>query len=391
MIEFHDNLSEEHVMLRESIRKMVDREYPVEVARKIDEEDRHPREVVGVLAKMGITGILVPEEYGGHGRDTLGAYIVLEELALRSLVLSWVFVEHSFYGAETINAFGNKWQKDYFFKKLLSGEYIFAFGLTEPDGGTDLAALKTMATRDGDKFIINGSKMFISAPNVADYLVLLVRTNKEVQKHKGLTFLLVDLKSPGIVAMPIPKLGAHGSDTCSVSFEDVEVPVANVLGGPENIDNGWKQLLHLLDVEHGQLGASSVGLARASFEAAYKYSLERHAFGKPIIEFQAVNHMLAEMRTNILAAQLMVYHLAALIDAGKPCSAEGAMTKYFTTKVARDVSLMGMEIHGGYGYCKEYDISRFVKDSLVLPIGGGTPQANKNIIANDLIRRARSK
>lgn len=391
MIEFHNDLSDEHVMLRDSIRKMVEKEFPLNVVRKIDEEDRYPREVVDILAKMGITGILIPEIYGGMGRDTLGAYIVLEELAVRSLVLSWVFVEHTFYGVETINTFGNKMQKDIFFPKLLNGEYIFALGLTEPDGGTDLASLKTNATRVGDKFLINGSKMFISAPNNANYIVLLVRTNKEASRHKGLTFLLVDLKSPGIEARPISKLGAHGSDTCSVSFEDVEVPLSNVLGGPENIDGGWKQLLHLLDVEHGQLAASSVGLARAAFEEAYKYSLERNAFGKPIIEFQAVNHMLAEMRTNILSAQLMVYHLAALIDAGKPCSAEGAMTKYYATKIAREVSLMAMEIHGGYGYCKEYDISRFVKDSLVLPIGGGTPQANKNIIANDLIRRARMK
>jgi alkylation response protein AidB-like acyl-CoA dehydrogenase len=390
MLEFHNNLGEEHVMLRDSMRKMVDREYPVEVARKIDEEDRYPREVIDKLAKMGITGILIPEEYGGMGRDTLGAYIVLEELAYRSVVLSWVFVEHTFYGVENIHALGNKAQKDFFFPKLLSGEYIFAYGLTEPDGGTDLASTKTYARREGDKFIINGAKMFISAPSVADYIILLVRTNKDVPKHKGLTILLVDLKSAGIEARPIPKLGVHGSDTCSVTFENVEVPLENVLGGPGNIDNGWKQLLFVLDVEHGQLAASSVGLARAAFDAAFKFALERQSSGQPIIKFQAINHMLAEMRTRILAAQLMTYHLAALIDAGKPCAAEGAMTKYLATQTARDVSLMAMEIHGGYGYCLEYDVSRYVKDALMLPIGGGTPQALKNIIVGDLMRKARS-
>jgi alkylation response protein AidB-like acyl-CoA dehydrogenase len=172
-----------------------------------------------------------------------------------------------------------------------------------------------------------------------------------------------------------------------MSFEDVIVPVENVLGGPQNIDNGWKQLLVVLDVEHGQLAASAVGVARAAFEEAFKYSIEREAFGQPIVKFQAINHMLAEMRTRILASQLMVYHLAALTDAGLPCSAEGAMTKYFATQTARDVSLMAMEIHGGYGYSTEYDVHRYVKDSLMLPIGGGTPQALKNIIAGDLMRR----
>ncbi len=389
MLEFHDNLKEEHVMLRTSMRKMLEREYPAEVVRKIDEEDRYPREVVKTLAAMGVTGILIPEEYGGMGRDTLGGYIVLEELAIRSLSLSWVFVEHSFYGVESIHGLGNKAQKEFFFPKFLSGECLFALGLTEPDGGTDLAAAKTFARRDGDHFILNGAKMFISGASNADSMITLVKSNKEAPRYKGMTLLLVDLKSPGVETRPVKKLGAHGSDTCSVSLEDVKVPVANVLGGPGNIDKGWSQLLRLLDMEHGQLAASSVGVARAAFEAAYTYSLERQAFGKPIIEFQAVNHQLAEMRTQILAAQLMVYHLAELIDAGKPCAAEGAMTKHFATKTARDVSLMAMEIHGGYGYCNEYDVSRFVKDSLVLPIGGGTPQANRNIIAGDLIRRAR--
>lgn len=390
MLEFHNNLKEEHVMLRSSLRKMLDREYPVEVLRKIDEEDRHPREVVDKLAEMGVTGILIPEEHGGMGRDTLGGYIVLEELAFRSLVLSWAFVEHTFYGVESIHGLGNRSQKEFFFPKFLAGDCIFALGLTEPDGGTDLASARTFARRDGDHFVVNGSKMFITGASVANYMVTLVKSAKDSPRYQGMSILLVDLKSPGIETRPIRKLGTHGSDTCSVSLEDVRVPVENVLGGAEFIGKGWKQLMALLDMEHGQLAASSVGLARASFEAAYAYSLERQAFGKPIIEFQAVNHTLAEMRTRILAAQLMVYHLADLIDKGLPCAAEGAMTKHFATQTARDVSLMAMEVHGGYGYCTEYDVSRFVKDSLVLPIGGGTPQANRNIIAGDLIRRARS-
>ncbi len=390
MLEFHDNLKEEHVMLRSSMRKMLEREYPAEVVRKIDEEDRYPREVVKTLAARAVTGSLIPEEFGGMGRDTLGGYIVLEELAIRSLSLSWVFVEHSFYGVECIHGLGSKAQKEFFFPKFLAGDCLFALGLTEPDGGTDLASTKTFARRDGDHFVLNGAKMFISGASNADYMITLVKTNKEAPRYQGMTLLLVDMKSPGIETRPVQKLGAHGSDTCSVSLEDVRVPVANVLGGPENVDRGWKQLLQLLDMEHGQLAASSVGVARAAFNAAYAYSLERQAFGKPIIEFQAVSHLLADMRTQILAAQLMVYHLAALIDAGKPCAAEGAMTKHFATKTARDVSLMAMEVHGGYGYCNEYDVSRCVKDSLVLPIGGGTPQANRNIIAGDLIRRAKA-
>ena len=328
MLEFHDNLKEEHVMLRASMRKMLEREYPPEAVRKIDEEDRYPREVVRILATMGVTGILIPEEYGGMGRDTLGGYIVLEELAIRSLSLSWVFVEHSFYGVESIHGLGSKAQKEFFFPRFLAGDCLFALGLTEPDGGTDLASTKTFARRDGDHFVLNGAKMFISGASNADYMVTLVKTDKEAPRYKGMTLLLVDMKSAGIETRPVEKLGAHGSDTCSVSLEDVRVPLANVVGGPENVDKGWKQLLRLLDMEHGQLAASSVGVARAAFNAAYAYSLERQASGKPIIEFQAVNHLLADMRTQILAAQLMVYHLAELIDAGKPCAAEGALASW---------------------------------------------------------------
>ncbi len=375
------SLGEDHLATRDIIRRFLDREYPVEAVREIDEQDRYPREVLPKLAELGITGLTIAEEYGGVGRDVLGAIVVVEEMARRSLALAWVYVESAFFGSENIGRYGDEAQKRRYLPGLAAGELVFSYALTEPDAGSDTAAVSTVAERRGDALVVNGTKIFISGPNYADSILTLVRTDKTVAKHKGLSFVIIDAKSPGITAKPIKKVGTHGSDTCELLLQDVHVPLEAVLGGPEKLNQGWNQLLGTLDVEHAQVAAGAVGLAQGALDEAVKYAGVRSQFDQPIGRFQAIAHMLADMQTEIEAARLLTYRAASLAQDDQPCWVEASMAKLFATETAKKVALNAMQIHGGYGFTMEYDIQRYVRDSLMLTIGGGTSQIQRNIIA----------
>lgn len=377
-------LTYEHEMLKETIQKFVEKEYPPKVAREIDEKEIYPWEVLAKLAKLDLTGLTIPEEYGGVGRDILAATIVCEELARRSLVLAWTYVECVFFGGENIRHFGNEGQKRYYLPKIANGELIFSYALTEPNAGSDTAAVQTLAVRHGDSYLINGAKMFISGASQSDFMIVLARTDREAPKHKGITMFIVDTKTPGLTTRPIKKIGCHGSDTREVVFEDVAVPAENILGGPDYLNRGWQQLLGTLDVEHAHLAAEGVGVAQGAFEEALRYVKQREQFGRPIGSFQVIQHMLAEMATEIQAARAFTYWLAQMAQDERPCWMEGAMAKYYATEIAKKVALQSLQIHGGYGYSMEYDIQRYVRDSLVLTIGGGTTEIQKNIIAKGL-------
>lgn len=376
--------SEEHNMLRDTMRKFVDKEYPPEVAREIDKNDRYPRELIGKMAALDLLGITVDEEYGGSGRDIIGACIVTEELARRSTALAWVYVDSVFFGGENISKLGNEMQKKEFLPRLVRGEIVFCYALTEPNAGSDTASVQTFAAREGDDFVINGSKIFISGARECDYMLLLARTDRSVPKHRGLTFFIVDTKAPGITARPIEKVGVHGSDTCEVALEDVRVPAERVLGGPDAVNKGWQQLLSTLEVEHLHVAAEGVGLAQGALEETLRYVKERTQFGQPIGKFQVIQHQLADMATEVQAARLLTYYVASLAQEGKPCWMESAMAKLYATEVAKKVSLAGVQLHGGYGYTMEYDIQRYARDSLVMTIGGGTSEIQRNLIARSL-------
>lgn len=370
----------EQLLLRESIRKLVDKKLDAKWARKVDEEDRFPREVLPVLAELDVLGLTIDEKYGGMGRDIVAASIVLEELARRSIALAWVYVGATFFGGENIGHLGTEEQKQKYLPQVASGKICFAYGLTEPDAGSDTAAVKTFAKREGDKFIINGSKTFISGASAADYIICLCRTDKDVPKHKGLSFFVIPCNAPGVSSRPIPKMGVHGSDTCEVFLDDVEVGVEELLGGEKNLNNGWKQLLSLLDVEHIHIAAECVGLAQGAFDETAKYITQRKQFGAPISDFQVIQHAMADNYTGITTARLLTYYAADLANKGKDCWKESAMAKLYTSELAKKVSLDGVQFHGGYGYAMEYDIQRYLRDSIVMTIGGGTSQAQRNII-----------
>lgn len=377
-------LNEEQTMLLSSLQRFLNKEYPLERVKEIDDSDCYPRELVQKLAKLDLMGLTIPTEYGGVGRDLIAACLVCEELAKRSIALAWVYVEAVFFGGENIRHLGTEGQKKKYLPGIVNGEIIFSYALTEPNVGSDTASVQTFARPEGDGFRLNGSKMFISGASASDYMLVLARTDRNVPKHKGLTFFIIDAHAPGVSTKSIKKIGIHGSDTCEVVLDDVFVPLENVLGGLEKVNQGWGQLLSTLDVEHAHLAAESVGLAQGALELAIKYSKERKQFGQTINNFQAIQHTLAELATQIEAARLMTYNVATLAQDGKSCWKEGAMAKWYSAEVARNVAIRCMEIFGGYGYADEYEISRIVRDSLILPIGGGTPQAQKNIIAKAL-------
>ncbi len=378
------SLSTEHRMLQESLQEFLKKECPMEKVRELDEKDEFPIEIFNKMKPLGLTKLNIAEEYGGMGRDILGAIIVVEELSRRYPALGWLYVMSAFYGGVNIGQNGNEKQKQQLLPKIAQGDILFSYALTEPNVGSDAAAVETTATKNKDGFKLNGTKTLITGADHADYILTLTRTDPNVPKHKGLTMFVVDRKKQGLEITPLTKLGYKGSSACEVVFGEVELSAEDILGGANCINNGWTQLLATLDVEHLEVAACSVGLAQGAFDEAIKYSKKREQFGQPIGRFQAIQHMLAEMATGIQTARLLLYYTTWLIEQNKPCSLESAMAKYYASEVAKQVSLQGMQIFGGYGYIMDYDIQRFVRDALVLPIGGGTSQILKNIIAGRL-------
>ena len=290
----------------------------------------------------------------------------------------------AFYGGMNIGHNGDEKQKQFFLPKIAQGEILFSYALTEPNVGSDAAAVQTTATKNSNGFKLNGTKMLITGADQADYILTLTRTDKDVPKHKGLTMFILDRKKKGINIRPMAKLGYKGSSCCEIVLNEVEVNADDILGGKDCINNGWSQVLATLDVEHLEIAACGVGLAQGAFDEAIRYAKEREQFGQPIGRFQAIQHMLAEMATEIQTARLLLYYTTWLMEQNKPCALESAMAKYYASEVAKRVSLEGLQIFGGYGYMMEYDIQRFVRDSLILPIGGGTTEILKNIIARRL-------
>ena len=376
--------TDEHRMLRDTIQKFMQKECPRELVRELDEKDEFPREIFTKLAELGVTGLTIPIEYEGLGRDLIGAAIVVEETSRRYPTLGWVYVMSAFYGGENITKSGNSEQKEMYLPRLARGEILFSYALTEPNAGSDAGAAQTSGVRKGNEYVINGTKTFITGADHSDYMITLVRTDKSVPKYRGLSLFVIDTRSSGISIRPIEKLGYKGLSACEVVFEDVIVSDKSILGGEEFLNKGWGQLMDTLEVEHLEVAACGLGLAEGAFEEALNYAKEREQFGQAIGKFQAIGHMIAEMYTDIEASRLIILRTAWLLQNNRPSAIESAMAKYYATETAKKVSLQGMQILGGYGYTMEYDMQRYVRDSLVLPIGGGTSQIMKNIICRKL-------
>jgi alkylation response protein AidB-like acyl-CoA dehydrogenase len=376
------SFSDEQNMLRDTIRKFVQAEIPRELAIAIDEEDRFPHELIQKLSDLGFMGINVPEAYGGMGGNVIDEMILFEEVSKRLPVLAWAAGNIILYGNEIIGTNGNEEQKKKYLPRLAKGELKFAYALTEPNAGSDAASIRTKAVLKDGKYVINGSKIFITGAGISDIVVTNARTAES--RFEGITDFLVETTSEGFSTRPIKDLGYRGSNTCEVYYDDVKVPPENILGGPECLNEGWKQMMRLLNTERLLLSSCALGIGQGAFDYALRYAKEREQFGQPIGHFQVIQHMLVEMATELEAARQLAYYAAWRDTQGKEAVKETSMSKYFCAEVAKKICLQGVQILGGYGFTMEYDAQRFLRDVLVLSIGGGTTQIQKNIIGKQL-------
>jgi len=325
----------------------------------------------------------IPEEYGGAGCDYLSYIITIEEISRACASTGVILAVHTSVGTFPIVYFGTEEQKQKYVPKLASGEYIGAFALTEPNAGSDPANLGTTAKLEGDHYIVNGSKIFISSGGEAEVCVTFVRTGNE-KGYKGITCLLVDKNTPGFSIGKIEeKMGLHGDITAELVFDNAKVPKENLLGKE---GEGFKVAMALLDGGRIGIAAQGLGIAQAAFDVARDYAKERIQFGKPIADLQAIQFMLAEMATRIDCSRLLVYRAARMRDMGLPYAKEASMAKMYATDTAMEVTTNAVQILGGYGYCKEYPVERYMRDAKITQIYEGTNQIQRIVIAKHLLR-----
>lgn len=350
-------------------------------AEQWDKEHRFPREAIAEMAELGLFGMLVPEQWGGSDTGYVAYAMALEEIAAGDGACSTIMSVHNSVGCVPILRFGSEQQKAQFLAPLASGAMLGAFALTEPQAGSDASSLKTRARLDGDHYVLNGSKQFITSGQNAGVVIVFAVTDPDAGK-RGISAFIVPTDSPGYqVARVEDKLGQHASDTCQIVFDDVRVPVANRLGAE---GEGYK--IALANLEGGRIGiaAQAVGMARAAFEVARDYANERQSFGKALIEHQAVAFRLADMATKIAVARQMVLHAAALRDAGRPALVEASMAKLFASEMAEKVCSDALQTLGGYGYLSDFPLERIYRDVRVCQIYEGTSDIQRMVIARNL-------
>lgn len=374
-------LTPEQEMIRDAMRQFA-AERLAPFAAEWDRNCTFPREALKELAGLGAFGMAVPERWGGAGLDYLSLAIALEEIAAGDGATSTIISVNNSVVCGPILVYGNDWQKETFLKPLASGARLGCFCLTEPHVGSDASAIRTTATRDGDAWVLNGVKQFITSGKNADVAIVFAVTDKAAGK-KGISAFIVPTDTPGyVVARLEEKMGQHASDTAQILFDNCRIPASHLLGA-----EGEGYRIALSNLEGGRIGiaAQSVGMARAAFEAALKYAQEREAFGKPIIEHQAVNFRLADMATAIEAARQLVWHAAVLRDAGKPCLKEASMAKLFASEVAERVCSDAIQIHGGYGYVADFPVERIYRDVRVTQIYEGASDIQRLVIGRALV------
>jgi butyryl-CoA dehydrogenase len=373
-------LDQDHQMIRDAVRTFV-REAVTPNAAQWDRDRTFPKDVHQQLAELGAYGVLVPEAYGGAGLDALALAVILEEIAAGDGGTSTAISVNNCPVCSILLTYGNDAQKRDWLTPLARGEMLGAFCLTEPQAGSDASALRTTATRDGDAYVLNGVKQFITSGKNGDIAIVMAVTDKAAGK-RGISAFIVPTNTPGyLVARVEDKLGQHSSDTAQIVFEDCRVPAANLIGAE---GEGYK--IALSGLEGGRIGiaAQSVGMARAAFEAALAYAKERESFGQPLFSHQAVQFRLAEMATQLEAARQLIWHAAALKDAGKPCLTEAAMAKLFASEAAERICSAALQVHGGYGYLSDFPVERIYRDVRVCQIYEGTSDIQKILIARGL-------
>jgi len=374
-------LSPEQQQIRDTLREFARDELAPNAA-AWDRDHTFPRDALRALGALGVLGIVVPETWGGAGLDYVSLAVALEEIAAGDGATSTIVSVQNSVVCGPINAFGSDAQKTRYLPSLAGGEQLGCFCLTEPQAGSDASAIATRADRRGDSYVLNGVKQFITTGANADVAIVFALTDKAAGK-KGMSAFIVDVKTPGFVVARIEeKLGQRASDTAQIVFENCAVPAANLLGRE---GDGYR--IALANLEGGRIGiaAQAVGMARAAFEAALGYARERQAFGKPIAEHQAVNFRLADMATKIDVARQMVWHAAALRDAGEPCLKEASMAKLFASEMAETVASDAIQIHGGYGYVADFPVERIYRDVRVCQIYEGTSDIQRMVIGRAIL------
>jgi alkylation response protein AidB-like acyl-CoA dehydrogenase len=385
-MEFHE--SEDILAIRDTVRRFIARECPESKVRQWEADDSIPRELSVEFGKLGFSGLCVPEEYGGLGRQVIALTVVQEELTRASAALATLFCMSASYGAINVSASGTEEQKRRLLPGLLTGEVLFAYGLSEPEVGADLAHVKTRAERKagtgGDRVVVNGSKRWTTAAQTSDYIYTLVRTGSPEARYKNLSFLLVPTRAKGVTITPIPVMGAHGLSTTDVTFENVEIPFDNVMGGEAGWNNAWTMLAGpALEVEKLNPSAIALGLAEAAVAEAWAYSQQRVQGGKRICGHQAVRHVLSDVQTRLQACRLMLRHAASLVENSQPSAVATSMAKLFICENAKEIILACQQyVMGAYGYAQGFNMERYVRDILIMPIAGGSTAIQRNNIAN---------
>ncbi|PFE83697.1 acyl-CoA dehydrogenase AcdA [Bacillus thuringiensis] len=378
----HFKLSEEHEMIRKMVRDFAKNEVAPTAAER-DEEERFDRELFDQMAELGLTGIPWPEEYGGIGSDYLAYVIAIEELSRVCASTGVTLSAHTSLAGWPIFKFGTEEQKQKFLRPMAEGKKIGAYGLTEPGSGSDAGGMKTIAKRDGDHYILNGSKIFITNGGIADIYVVFALTDPE-SKQRGTSAFIVESDTPGFsVGKKESKLGIRSSPTTEIMFEDCRIPVENLLGEE---GQGFKVAMQTLDGGRNGIAAQAVGIAQGALDASVEYARERHQFGKPIAAQQGIGFKLADMATDVEAARLLTYQAAWLESEGLPYGKESAMSKVFAGDTAMKVTTEAVQVFGGYGYTKDYPVERYMRDAKITQIYEGTQEVQRLVISRMLTK-----
>jgi alkylation response protein AidB-like acyl-CoA dehydrogenase len=376
------DLTDDQKRLRQTIREFAESEIAPGVSER-DRDSRFPWELIPKLAQMKLLGIMTPMEYGGAGLDSLSAAIIIEEIARVDGSTALTVASHNALAVRHIFQYGNESQRKRHVARLASGEALGAWALTEPHAGSDASALETTARLEGDHWVLNGQKMFITQGTVAGIYIIMASTDRALG-IRGISAFVVEKGTPGLTpGRPTNRFGVRGSDTAPLSLENVKIPKENLIG---NLHEGYDQAMEMLNGGRIGIGAMAVGLARAALEAAVRHAQQRVQFRKPIAEHEAIQFMLADMGTELEAARFLVYRAAFFKDQGRPYRKEASMAKLYASEMAMRATNKSMQIHGGYGFLKDNPVERYLRDAKLCEIGEGTSEIQRLIIAKELLK-----
>jgi len=377
------SLNKDQILLQQTIHDFVEKEVRPK-AREWDEKEEPPIAVIKKLGALGFMGMAVPQKYGGSELDALSISLVIEELAKGDGSLALTLAAHNGLGCGHIVRFGTEDQKKKYLSDLASGKKLGGWALTEPGSGSDASAMKTKAVQSGNDWILNGSKMFISNGSIGETFVVLAVT-EPAQKQKGITAFILEKNDKGFkTGKKIEKMGMRSSDTTELILEDVRIPDARKLG---ELNQGFINTLMMLDRGRISVGALAVGLAQAALDESLKYVNQRETFGKLLKDHEVIRFMLSDMKTEIEAARLLVYKAATLAKEGKPFTLEASIAKLFSSEMAMRVCSKGIQIHGGYGYTREFPVERFLRDAKLCEIGEGTSEVQRLVISREMLKK----